>query len=117
MGWQEASEQFEECVILADAEKQKMAEIAQPAWKAWIVDGFRHRGAQLVDELWAEVDRIEADLEQQDQDLYLEANPDAQGGAWGPSPRPASRYFRRRCSRPCPCSAPGGRPAISSTAS
>jgi TRAP-type transport system periplasmic protein len=70
IGWQESCEQFEECVILADAEKQKMAEIAQPAWKDWIVNDFGIE-AQLVDELWAEVDRLDQELAQEDQDLYL----------------------------------------------
>jgi TRAP-type transport system periplasmic protein len=69
VGWQESCEQFEECVILAEAEKQKMADIARPAWKDWIVNDFGVE-ASLVDELWAEIDRIEAELEKKDQALY-----------------------------------------------
>lgn len=70
IGWQESCEQFEECIILADAEKQRMADVARPAWKDWIVNDFGIEAA-LVDELWAEVASIEAELEQQDQERYL----------------------------------------------
>src|SRR5690606_11413548 len=48
-GWQESCENFEECIILADEEKQKMAEVARPAWKEWIVGDFGIEEA-LVDE-------------------------------------------------------------------
>ena len=70
IGWQKSCEEFEECVILADAEKQKMAEIARPAWKQWITEDFGVDGA-LVDELWAEVDRIEQELQEKDKALFL----------------------------------------------
>jgi tripartite ATP-independent transporter DctP family solute receptor len=69
VGWQESCEQFEECVILAEDEKQRMADIARPAWKDWIVDDFGVEES-LVDELWAEVDRIDAELEKKDKALY-----------------------------------------------
>src|SRR5919106_5070275 len=69
-GWQESCQNFEECIILAAEEKQKMADLARPAWKEWITGDFGIE-AELVDGLWAEVDRITAELEQQDQELYL----------------------------------------------
>ena len=69
-GWQESCENFEECIILSAEEKQKMADLARPAWKEWITGDFGIE-AELVDGLWAEVDRITAELEQQDQELYL----------------------------------------------
>ena len=70
IGWQESCEQFEECIILADAEKQKMAEVARPAWKEWITTDFGVEAA-LVDELWAEVDRIAAEQKARDAALFV----------------------------------------------
>ena len=69
VGWQESCAEFEECVILADEEKQKMAELAKPAWKEWITGDFGIE-ASLVDELWAEVDRIDQELQEKDAALY-----------------------------------------------
>ena len=70
IGWQESCQEFEECIILADEEKQKMADVTRPAWKEWITTDFGVDAA-LVDELWAEVDRIEQELEAQDQALFV----------------------------------------------
>jgi tripartite ATP-independent transporter DctP family solute receptor len=70
IGWQESCEQFEECIILADDEKQKMAEVARPAWKEWITTDFGVEAA-LVDELWAEVDRIGAEQKARDAALFV----------------------------------------------
>jgi tripartite ATP-independent transporter DctP family solute receptor len=70
IGWQESCEQFEECIILADDEKQKMADVARPAWKEWITTDFGVEAA-LVDELWAEVDRIEAEQKARDAALFV----------------------------------------------
>jgi TRAP-type transport system periplasmic protein len=69
IGWQQSCAEFEECIILAADEKQKMREVTRPAWKEWIVNDFGVE-ASLVDELWAEVDRIEAELAEQDQARY-----------------------------------------------
>jgi len=69
-GWQESCQNFEECIILADDEKQKMADIARPAWKEWITGDFGIE-ASLVDDLWAEVDRIHAEIKERDQALFL----------------------------------------------
>ena len=71
IGWQESCEQFEECIILADDEKQKMADVARPAWKEWITTDFGVEAA-LVDELWAEVDRIATEQKARDEALFLE---------------------------------------------
>lgn len=71
MGWQESCEHFEECIILADDEKQKMADLARPAWKDWIVNDFGIE-ASLVDGLWAEVERIHGELKERDQALFLQ---------------------------------------------
>jgi len=70
LGWQESCEQFEECIILADDEKQRMADVARPAWKEWITTDFGV-DATLVDALWAEVDRISAEQKARDEALYL----------------------------------------------
>ena len=70
IGWQESCENFEECVILAEDEKQKMADVARPAWKEWITTDFGVDAA-LVDGLWAEVDRIAAEQKARDQALFV----------------------------------------------
>jgi TRAP-type transport system periplasmic protein len=70
IGWQESCEQFEECIILADDEKQKMADVARPAWKEWITTDFGVEAA-LVDELWSEVDRIAAEQKARDAALFV----------------------------------------------
>jgi tripartite ATP-independent transporter DctP family solute receptor len=70
IGWQESCEQFDECIILADDEKQKMADVARPAWKEWITTDFGVDEA-MVDELWAEVDRIAAEQKARDQELFV----------------------------------------------
>ena len=70
IGWQESCEQFEECIILADEEKQKMAEVARPAWKEWITTDFGVDEA-LVDGLWVEVDRIAAEQKARDAALFV----------------------------------------------
>jgi tripartite ATP-independent transporter DctP family solute receptor len=70
IGWQESCEQFEECIILADDEKQKMADVARPAWKEWITTDFGVDAA-LVDGLWAEVDRIAAEQIARDEALFI----------------------------------------------
>ena len=56
-GWNESCKRFKECYILPGAERQKMADIAQPAWKNWIVKDFGLDQA-LVDSLFTEVKRI-----------------------------------------------------------
>lgn len=62
IGWVNSCKKFKECYILPDAEKAKMREIARPAYRDWITTEF---GAdpQKVDALWAEVDRIAAELD------------------------------------------------------
>ena len=70
IGWQESCEQFEECIILADDEKQKMAEVARPAWKEWITTDFGVDEA-LVDGLWAEVERIATEQKARDEALFV----------------------------------------------
>ncbi len=68
-GWVASCQEFEECYILPQEEKDKMAEVARPAWKQWITTDFGIEEA-LVDELWAEVERITNEMKQQDQQLY-----------------------------------------------
>jgi tripartite ATP-independent transporter DctP family solute receptor len=69
LGWQESCKHFEECIILADDEKQKMADVARPAWKEWITTDFGI-DPTLVDALWAEVDRISAEQKARDEALF-----------------------------------------------
>ena len=71
IGWQQSCEHFKECIILADDEKQKMADVARPAWKEWITKDFGVDPA-LVDGLWAEVDRIADEQKARDQALFIE---------------------------------------------
>ncbi len=70
VGWVNSCKNFEECYILPDAEKAKMRALARPAYKKWITTDF---GVAVgdVDALWAEVDRISAELEKNWMDSYL----------------------------------------------
>ena len=68
-GWAESCKQFKECHILAADEKAKMAAIARPAWKKWITEDFGV-DAGLVDGLWAEIERIDKELNAADMALY-----------------------------------------------
>lgn len=69
--WQESCERFEECYLMPPEERQRMADIARPAWKEWIVNDFG-MDEQLVDDLWAEVDEIGEQLREQDYQRYGE---------------------------------------------
>src|SRR5699024_4526297 len=40
VGWEVSCEEFKECYILPADEREKMADVARPAWKSWIVDDF-----------------------------------------------------------------------------
>lgn len=67
--WQKSCELFEECYIMPAEERSKMAEIARPAWKEWIVNDFGME-AQLVDELLAEVEALGESLPEQAYQRY-----------------------------------------------
>lgn len=67
--WVESCELFEECYIMPTDERRRMADIARPAWRDWIVDEFGV-DAQLVDDLWDEVARIGEELPAQDFQRY-----------------------------------------------
>jgi TRAP-type C4-dicarboxylate transport system substrate-binding protein len=67
--WQESCEVFEECYIMPAAERERMADMARPAWKTWIVEDFG-LDAALIDELLAEVESVGAELEAQDFERY-----------------------------------------------
>jgi len=67
--WQESCEVFAECYVMPAAERARMAEMARPAWREWIVEDFG-LDAALVDELLAEVERVGAELKEQDFQRY-----------------------------------------------
>ena len=46
-----------------------MAAIARPAWRQWVTEDFGV-SAKLVDDLWAEVARIEKETSRHDLDVY-----------------------------------------------
>lgn len=69
VGWDDSCREFDECHILAAEERERMADIARPAWKEWITTDFGVE-ASLVDELWAEVDRIAEDLDATQWEVY-----------------------------------------------
>ena len=70
IGWVNSCKNFEACYILPDAEKAKMRDIARPAYKKWITTDFGLEAAD-VDALWAEVDRISAELDKSWMSSYL----------------------------------------------
>ncbi|MGQ7247109.1 TRAP transporter substrate-binding protein [Halomonas sp. V046] len=59
--WQKSCELFSECYIMPTEERQRMAEVARPAWKTWIVDDFG-LDAALVDDLLSQVDSLRQSL-------------------------------------------------------
>ena len=65
-GWNESCKKFKECYILPAEEREKMAAIARPAWKEWIVKDFGLE-EKLIDELFAEVARVAAEVEKYNQ--------------------------------------------------
>ncbi len=70
-GWDASCKKFKACHILTQAERDKMAAIARPAWKKWITEDFGIK-PKLVDDLWAEVARIEKQINARDMKLYGE---------------------------------------------
>jgi len=69
--WLKSCEVFEDCYIMPAEERQKMADMARPAWKEWIVNDFGLEES-LIDELWAEVDRVGNELREQDFQRYAQ---------------------------------------------
>jgi TRAP-type transport system periplasmic protein len=69
IGWEDSCREFSECHILAAEERERMAEIARPAWKTWITQDFGVEEA-LVDALWAEVARIAEEVGASDWEHY-----------------------------------------------
>ncbi|MCG8358979.1 MAG: TRAP transporter substrate-binding protein DctP [Kiloniellales bacterium] len=63
IGWANSCKKFDDCHILADSEKAKMRDIARPAYRKWVTEDFG-LDPKLVDELWGEVDRIAAELDE-----------------------------------------------------
>ncbi len=70
IGWVNSCKNFKKCYILPDSEKAKMSALARPAYKKWITTDFGV-SARDVDALWAEVDRIAAELDKIWMDSYL----------------------------------------------
>jgi len=68
-GWDESCKKFKACHILSQAEKDRMAAIARPAWKKWITEDFGVK-PKLVDDLWAEVARTEKQINTRDMKIY-----------------------------------------------
>ncbi|WMS43940.1 TRAP transporter substrate-binding protein DctP [Acuticoccus sp. MNP-M23] len=68
-GWQISCEEFKECYVLPDAERAKMAEVARPAWREWIVNDFGLDEA-LVDEMLATVEQLKTDVTATDMERY-----------------------------------------------
>ena len=60
-GWAESCKLFDECYVMPVSEREKMAALARPAWRDWIVNDFGIDDT-LVQALWNEVKRIESDV-------------------------------------------------------
>ncbi|MBS9402294.1 TRAP transporter substrate-binding protein DctP [Halomonas sp. TRM85114] len=67
--WVESCERFEECYIMPPEERQRMAEIALPAWRDWIVNDFGIEEEQ-VDAFLEEVARVGDEVAEQDISRY-----------------------------------------------
>ena len=67
--WVESCERFEACYLMPDAERERMAEVARPAWQAWIVNDFGMDEAR-VQGLLDEVERVGQQLAEDDLRIY-----------------------------------------------
>ncbi|CAM3870367.1 TRAP transporter substrate-binding protein DctP [Vreelandella rituensis] len=67
--WQESCERFEECYIMPTEERQRMAEIARPEWRDWIVNDFGIE-ADKVDAFLEEVARVGEQVSESDVSIY-----------------------------------------------
>ncbi|HSH57428.1 MAG TPA: TRAP transporter substrate-binding protein DctP, partial [Halomonas sp.] len=67
--WVESCERFEECYIMPPEERSRMAEIATPAWKEWIVNDFGIE-EEKVDAFLAEVKRVGEEVVESDMANY-----------------------------------------------
>lgn len=67
--WQESCEIFKECYIMPAEERARMADIARPAWKDWIVDDFGIE-AEKVDAFLDEVARVGEEVKESDMANY-----------------------------------------------
>lgn len=70
-GWAASCEKFRKCYVLPQAERDRMAALARPAWKEWITKDFKVK-ASLVDALWAEVARLQKTVDARDLKLYAQ---------------------------------------------
>lgn len=68
-GWNISCQEFDECYVLPAAERARMAELARPAWREWIVNDFGVE-AELVDSLFAQVSEVEAKLKTANWEMY-----------------------------------------------
>lgn len=67
--WVESCERFETCYLMPPAERERMAEIARPAWQAWIVDDFG-MDAERVGAFLGEVERVGRQVAEDDLRIY-----------------------------------------------
>ncbi|WP_227842114.1 TRAP transporter substrate-binding protein DctP [Vreelandella zhuhanensis] len=67
--WQESCERFEECYIMPTEERQRMADIARPEWRDWIVNDFGIE-ADKVDAFLEEVARVGEQVSESDVSIY-----------------------------------------------
>jgi TRAP-type C4-dicarboxylate transport system substrate-binding protein len=68
-GWEASCKNFKKCYILTQSEKDAMAAVARPAWKEWITNDFGVDEG-LVDSLWAEVARLQTEVNQRELQRY-----------------------------------------------
>jgi tripartite ATP-independent transporter DctP family solute receptor len=68
-GWDVSCKKFKQCWILTKPERDRMAAVARPAWKQWVTKDFGI-DVKLVDQLWAEVGRIEKEVSTVDAKRY-----------------------------------------------
>lgn len=67
--WQKSCEVFKECYIMPAEERSRMAEIARPAWKEWIVNDFGIEAGK-VDAFLDEVARVGVEVKESDMANY-----------------------------------------------
>lgn len=67
--WEESCQTFQECYIMPPEERARMADIATPAWRDWIVNDFGLDGDR-VDAFLEEVERVRVEVAESDMATY-----------------------------------------------
>ena len=70
IGWVEGAKKFKKSYILPDSEKNKMRDLARPAFEKWIVEDYGI-DQSLLKAFWGEVDKMSSQIDTRNAEYYL----------------------------------------------